>query len=288
MGTSASSRGTSAGNQLIPSWIDDLYPIGSSDSESTQGETEEQQPDTTPTETPTSNPTPTSADPITVGSLRSARRAIGSFARSGLKDDLRAAVAHHARNGLGGSKSATKRFQPVAHVAGRMFDALQSARAQESAPSWLTVDLTAIGRAPTMTALEQIAKEICPLNGTQDSEILQRGVAEALSILLEVYPDAELGNLSDVEMVFLFQQFLALEIDHRIQLDLGQNLMKHAPSAAIAAERQNEVREYVASEVETVFKSVATTELLNKSALTTQVSNIIKRVIEIFEEYFQE
>jgi len=122
----------------------------------------------------------------------------------------------------------------------------------------------------------------------KDAESSRRAVRDALSDVLERYPEADLLDLDDAQRQFVVERFVGLDVYNRFCLDLGKKLDEHASSASIAAARFAEVREYIAATVAAAFDKLWASGVTPASPDLARVTQgALRETFRVFEEYLQ-
>ena len=256
MGTSASNTGPGKGVPLVPPWVPD---------------------ETTNTDEVPKAPT---------ARFREARRALNSFAKNGGSQSLSKGLRGYANQGLGGSNIAARRMGGAATRSGALFNVLQNLSFPTD-NNESRLDPESLVGMSSQEAIDTIIGLVSPIDGSQDSESSQHSIASALSDLLEDSPDADLASLSTDQIYWVLERHLAHEISNRVELDIGGTIMDNAPSATVAVERLEEVREYIQEAVASVFRSRSITPMTQVEA-TDMANDIIEEVFAVFEEYTEE
>jgi hypothetical protein len=199
---------------------------------------------------------------------------------------MRSGLGHYVKKGLGGSGTAVRRFGGTARDASALYGALSSVAAgQAAAPdSPLTPSLLA-GRTAN-EIMDAVVEAVRPVDGTQDAEASRVAIREALSELLNRFPDADLLNLSQDQRLFAIERFVAMDIYNRFCLDVGKALKDKAPSAAAALARFKEVKDYIKEIVSAAFRRLHTaSQILRARDVTQMVGQALRGAFTVFEEY---
>ena len=83
----------------------------------------------------------------------------------------------------------------------------------------------------------------------------REAVSEALTELLDQFPDADLLDLTTEQREYALEKFVANDVFKRFELDVGKQVYGKAPSAALGLKRMQEVKEYMAEVVGTAFRA---------------------------------
>lgn len=290
MGTSQSSDGPGPGVPMVPPWtpaapqdpVPPPHPLNEPPDMAPEG--------LSPGELP-QIPAPAAAPPPGLqpspiapekrfGGVRSS---LGSFARSGDGRDLRRGLGHYVRSGYGGSNVATMRFGGTAQTAGSLGHALYST-ATDSADA--PVDRTALTGRSTEEIATAIIEAVRPVDGTQDAEAERASIHDAMSELLEKYPEADLLNLSNEEREFVIEKFTAIDVARRFELDVGKHLLERTPTATVAMARLKQMRAYIAETIAASFRKLkAEGRILTSGRVARVVQAALRDTFEVFEGY---
>lgn len=272
MGTSQSSEGPPSGVPMVPPWVADppSDDVPANSEPPLQGEAEIAQPNA----------------PVLAPAARfgSARRALGQFAESGDPGRLRQGVGRYVGTGLGGSATAVKRLAGTARAASTLYSLLGGGGQGPSAPPPLDRDAFA-GRSADET-VRAIVEAVRPVDGTDDAEVTRNSANDALTDLLDRYPDADLFDLTEDQREYVLQRFVSMDVYRRFVLDVGKHIQDNAPSATVGLARLRQAREYIR---ETVVASFRRLEIAQQRLSTSSVVQLVRRVLQdafdVFSEY---
>lgn len=277
MGTSASSRGAPSGVPLVPPWVADVAPANGND-----GNAGEQ----------ASNPQPAvSVPPVPIaprGRFGPARNRFGEYASSGSSDAMRRGLGHYIAKGLGGARTAARRFGGTASTAGTLYGALSSAAIGQPAAPGSPFDPALLAGRTAGEIMDAVVEAVRPTDGTQDTEASRLAIRQALSDLLNRFPDANLLNLLEDERVFAIERYIALDIFHRFCLDVGKTIQDKAPTVTLALRWLKEVKDYVKEAVSAAFRRVrAVGQSLNALRITQMARQVLSETFRVFEDFAQ-
>lgn len=259
---------------MVPPWVPDIGTPDAPEGESP----ENNEPDGALT--PRTVPIPVAPQ----GRFGGTRRALGEFAESGSRDALRRGVGRYVATGLGGSGTATRRFGKTAITAGNLYHALGGTSDRADEPTKLDRDLLS-GRS-AREVIQAAVLAACETNGTQDAEASQYSINDALSELLERYPDADILSLSEEQREFVIVRFVSRDVYRRLVLDVGKHIQDRAPSASAALSRLKEIREYVRETVSASFRKLRESGTrLRGSRVSQIVQRALRDAFEVFAEY---
>ncbi|MHB9024020.1 MAG: Qat anti-phage system associated protein QatB [Armatimonadota bacterium] len=271
MGTSQSSPGAPGGVPLIPPWV----PAPDNDG-----------PDQPPLPLPLPAPMPTPTPLAPNRRFTGARRSLGSFAQSGSERDLKRSLKHYVQKGLGGTRTATRRFEGTVHTASALYQALSAMGQGQTVGGPLDPALLAGRTAPEI--VDAIIEAVGATNGTLDAEASRESRKEAFSELYKIYPDADLFNLSEDQRFCVIEQFVSSDIVHRFQLDIGKVILEKSPNLATGLGRLHKVRSYIKQEVSRVFRGLrADGHRPDARRISNIVRDALGRVFRIFGGYVQ-
>ena len=161
-----------------------------------------------------------------------ARTSLGKFAKSAGSHDLRRGLAHYTRTGLGGARAATQRMGRTVDTAGRLYRVLQDLRSGAATPAELAIDKAALVGRSAREIADVIANALQPADGPQDAEAARDAISQALSDLMLAYPDVNLLALAPEQIDQVVEGYVAHDLCHRIELDVGLSILSKAPTAA--------------------------------------------------------
>lgn len=265
MGTSQSSKGPGSGVSLVPPWAED---IPTSD---VPGDDQAAPTDDRPA------PEVGFAPPRR---FASARRDLGRFAASGDAKTMRAGVGAYVSTGYGGSKTFARRMAGTAHSAGNLGRVLDP-----SAPD-TTFDRTLLAGKDANEIMDAVVEAARPHDGTQDAESSREAVRDALTEVLDRFPDANLLDLTTDEREFAIEMFVVNDVFRRFQLDVGNQILEKAPNPGLGLRRLREVKEYMTEVVAASFRKLkAEGAGLGADSIKRTVRAALTETCRVFEEY---
>jgi|SRR5580693_2202474 hypothetical protein len=283
MGTSKSSGGSPSGAPMVPPWTPDPgIPTAGGGGEKEQGGEKGAAPETpvAPTQSP-----PQEIPIAPPGRFGSARTSLGRFAASGAAKDMRRGLGHYTRTGLGGAATAARRMGGTAQTAGSLFNSLAGLASGTTTPG-AALDPSILQGRSANAITTAIVEAVRPVDGTQDAEASRDAIQDALSELLNQYPDADLINLDEEQRWTVVEGYLATDIYNRIQLDVGKTIQDKSSSLTVALQRLAEVKSYVR---ETVAAKLRTLRSKGTQPTPRRVGEIIRVTIretfDVFEGY---
>lgn len=290
MGTSQSSGGPGSGVPLVPPWVP-APPPGEASPAAPGGQEGAGEPAVDPALPPATGepPDPAVAAPppgfASPGRFMGARRSLGDFARTGSRRDMRRGLGHFVRSGYGGSRTASRRFGGTVATAAALHGALASVAAGQAAAG-SPLDPALLAGRSAREVVDAVIEAVRPVDGTQDAEAERAAMRDALSELLTKYPEADLLNLDPEQRAFVIEQFTALDVYRRFELDVGQTIIDKAPSAVAALSRLKEVREYVREVVAASFRKLRDT---GRSLVAGRIGQVVRDALHatllVFEGY---
>ena len=268
MGTSASHTGPGSGISFDPPWLDD---IELPNTEATDNANEAEEAD---------NAAERVSPPRR---FQSARSELNHYYRTGSKENLKRALGHYSKTGMGGAKNVASRMRLSSAVAAHLFSALSNNLSNDAQLRDLINDLSqnAAGAKATISA---IVNSICPQGGSLDEVSIRISTAYALSDLYEGNPNIDIGHLSEDEIWGLVSSLLSYEASNRIQLDIGRGIESVDISANERLSRQNDMSNFLRSVIAAQINKLQN-ELDSKttSYLNDIMDNAIKLTFNIFE-----
>ena len=286
MGTSQSSSGSPSGVPMVPPWVPDL-PLPPSSAEGAPPATTPEPGDAT---TPAPSPTEP-RQPIPMAPARrflGANRNIGEYARSGDGASMRRGLGQYVKKGYGGSSTATRRMGGTAQTAQALYSALSGGQGNAATATGGPLDPALTDGRSANEVMDAVIEAVRPVDGTQDAEASRVSIKDALSDVLNQFPDADLLNLQPEQRELAVERFVAGDVFRRIDLDIGRTIREKAPNAATGLGRLKEVREYVRETVSASFRRLRETgQRLAAGRITQIVQSAIRETFQVFEGYVE-
>ena len=293
MGTSQSSKGSPSGVPMVPPWVPDIPlppPLSSPvippppDADSLGAEPPGTDPTAPAAEPPVAMPAPMAP----AGRFRGANINFGEWARTGDRGQLRRGLGHYVAKGYGGSATATRRMASTARTANALYTALGGGPANQFTAAGTTLDPTLTASMSADELMDAVVEAVRPVDGTQDAEANRASIMDALSEVLNEFPDADLMNLQPAQRELAIERFVAADIFHRIDLDIGAKICAKATTAAAGMGRLREMRDYVREHVAEAFRRVrAAGQRFLASRVTQIVQTAIRETFLVFEGYLE-
>ena len=285
MGTSQSSNGSPAGVPMVPPWVPDLplpdRPVENAGVGSDDQDGDQSSPERTPSNEPNQN-IPI-APKVRFGG---AKRSLGDYASTGEKSSMRKGLGQYVKKGYGGSAIATRRMASTAQAAHGLYSALAGGNGNPFTSDGGMLDSASMAGKTAYEIMDAVVEAVNPVDGTQDTEACRASMKNALADVLNLYPDADLMNLSEEQRDIAIERFVARDIFNRIDLDLGKHIRAKAINAVTAMSRLKEVSEYVREMVVASFKKLKSMgQKLTGKAVTQVVQSAIRETYEVFEGY---
>lgn len=284
MGTSQSSSGSPPGVPMVPPWVPDI-PLPPAPADSAPPDAAPEAGDATP-------PTPTPAEsrqPIPIAPARrflGANRNLGDYARSGDGASMRRGLGQYVKKGYGGSATATRRMGGTAQTAQALYSALSGGQGGPAAATGSPLDPALTAGKSADEVMDAVVEAVRPVDGTQDAEASRTSIKDALSDVLNQFPDADLLNLQPEQRELAVERFVAGDVFRRIDLDIGRTIREKAPNAATGLGRLKEVREYVRETVSASFRKLRETgQHIGAGRITQIVQIAIRETFQVFEGY---
>ncbi|MFC3229164.1 Qat anti-phage system associated protein QatB [Marinibaculum pumilum] len=197
---------------------------------------------------------------------------------------MRRGLGHYVRSGYGGSRATVQRMGGVSRTAGNLYGVLSSIAAGETTGTGSPLDPALLGSQSADQVMDALVEAVRPTDGTLDGETGRGAVREALSDVLERFPDADLVSLSEEQRLFAIERYLALDVFKRFNLDLGKTIQAKAASPTTGLARLKEVREYIREEVSAAFRAArATGQRLGARAISVLARDALQAAFEVFE-----
>jgi hypothetical protein len=176
----------------------------------------------------------------------------------------------------------------TARVAGSLYGGLEAFRAGDPKPAELGLDKASLAGRPAREAGEKIIDAVCPVDGSQDTEARRDSLSRAISELTEEFPNVDLTALTPEQIDRLLEVFIAHDISHRIELDVGKAILEKAANYAAAVKRFEEMRQYVREKVSGVFRAkLQAGEKLTRNTGASLMGRVIRDTLSVFEDYIR-
>ena len=287
MGTSQSSNGSPSGVPMVPPWVPDLPlppPLQSPPAAPAGVESGAEPSPGAPV-----IPAPPSPIPMApAGRFGGANRNLGEWAKTGDSRSLNRGMGHYIAKGYGGSSVATRRMATTARTAHGLFTALGGGASNPYAAPGAPLDPSLTASMSADDVMDAVCEAVRPVDGTQDAEANRLSILDALSDVLNEFPDADLLNLAPDQREFAVERFVAADIYHRVNLDIGKKVSAKAPTASAGLSRLKEVRDYVRQHVAAAFRQVrAAGQTFVASRVTQIVQQAIRETFTVFESYIE-
>ncbi len=289
MGTSQSSNGSPSGVPMVPPWVPDLplpeAPAGGAEHEADSTDSESGEPGT-----PQAPATvPETRQPVPIAPARrflGANRNIGDFSRTGDRAAMHRGLGQYVKKGYGGSSTATRRMGGTAQTAEGLYAALSGGQTTSQPSQGNPLDPTLSTGRTAEEVMDALVEAVRPVDGTQDAEASRTSIKDALSDVLNQYPEADLLNLQQAQRELAIERFVAADVFRRIDLDIGRTIRDKAPNAVIGLGRLKEVREYVREAVSAAFRKLrGAGQTLAAGRITQIVQSAIRETFQVFEAY---
>jgi hypothetical protein len=288
MGTQRSSEGPGSGVPLVPSWVQPVSPLPDNPSPG-DGQAETLPNESQPSEVAAPVEVPQIVPRLAQrGRFKGARTSLGSFAASGSKSDLQTGLGHYVRSGYSGASQLAQRMSRTAKAAGLFYGGLEAFRSGENKPVEFGLDRDSLRGRPAREVGDKIIEAICPIDGSQDAEASRDSLTRSISDLLEQNPDLDLTALSPEQIDFLVEGFVANDLAHRIELDVGKTIFEKAPDTATAVHRMQEMRDYVREKVSASFRARNSQgQKFTRASAANLTASVLKDTLAVFEEYIR-
>jgi hypothetical protein len=251
MGTSTSSSGPGAGVSFDPPWLDDVFPQiqppagagpDTGDNADTGDNQTEEPADTTVTLVGIPNVAPRAR-------FGAARRNLANYIGTGSVRDLRRALGHYSRKGMGGSTRLSKRMRASSAAGAGLYDLLNSVRnpTDNQIIDWVH-NLTNRNLSVHEIA-DEILEKILPAGGSTEEESCRNAMADALSELIMENPAIDLLQMDDDSIWTVIEKYISNQAFDRLILDIGQVFENTRYSAREVVQRMNSMKEYLNSEI---------------------------------------
>jgi hypothetical protein len=195
-------------------------------------------------------------------------------------------LGHYVHKGMGGSQVAARRLGSVARTAGALHGALSSMAAGQPAEARAPLDPALLRGHNADEIMNAVVEAVRPVDGTQDAEADRNAIKDALSQLLDQFPNADMLNLDEDQRSFVVERFVAVDIFNRICLDVAKAVQDKAPTATVALTRLREIKNYIRETVSSVFRRIrAAGTTLTARRMSAIVNQTIQETFQVFEGF---
>lgn len=180
----------------------------------------------------------------------------------------------------------TRRMGSTVRTTGRLYDILSFGARGESGEPNSRFDFSDLAGRSADEIMDVLVERVRPVDGTQDADAGRVAIRNALSDLLDRFPEANLLLLSEEECVYAVERYVALDVYHLFHLDVGKTVQANAPSASDALSRLKDIKDYVVEAVSSRFRALMAA---GKPLTATYVSDLARQTLhqtfEVFEAY---
>lgn len=163
-----------------------------------------------------------------------------------------------------------------------MLDALRTAT---PVPQGVALDPAQLAGKSQSEIADIIASALAPVDGTQDGEAARDSVSRSLSELLATDPAADLTKLNAAQIDGVVEGYIAHDLAHRIELDVGKAVLDKADSYSEGVERLQEMKSYVRQEVARAFRAQRAAQPMSRQNAAVMSDAVLRGTFEIFESY---
>jgi hypothetical protein len=199
---------------------------------------------------------------------------------------LQRGLGHYVHKGLGGSPTATRRLGSVARTAGTLHGALSAIAGGQPSQTTVQLDPAVLRGRSVDEIMSAVVEAVRPIDGTQDAEADRNAIKDALSQLLDQFPDADLLNLNEDQRGLVVERFVAVDIFNRFCLDVWKAIQDKAPSPHAALTRLRAIKDYIRETVSSIFRRLRTAgETLTARRVAAIVPQTIQETYQVFEDF---
>lgn len=173
----------------------------------------------------------------------------------------------------------------TARRAGGLYGVLDALRSGEAFPQEIALDPVQLAGKTQTEISDLIANALAPVDGTQDTEAARDSVSRALCELLDANPNADLTNLDLAQIDAVIEGYIAYDLAHRIELDVGKAVLDKAANYAEGVDRLQEMKAYVRQEVARAFRTRRNAGPMTRQNAAVVSSAIMRDTFDIFESY---
>jgi hypothetical protein len=195
-------------------------------------------------------------------------------------------LGHYVHKGMGGSQTATRRLGSVASTAGALHGALSAIAGGQSSATGTPLDPAVLRGRTADEIMNAVVEAVRPVDGTQDAEADRNAIKDALSQLLDQFPNADMLDLDEDQRSFVVERFVAVDVFNRICLDVGKHVQDKAPTSAVALSRLRAIKDYIRETVSSTFRKIrAAGTTLTARRMAAIVHQTIRETFQVFEGF---
>jgi hypothetical protein len=174
----------------------------------------------------------------------------------------------------------------TSRTAGRLHGVLDALRTGEALPPDVAIDPATLAGRDAREIGDAIAEAIQPSDGTLDAEASRDAIAQAISDLVEQTPGVDLTALAPEQIEFVVEGYVAYDLSHRIELDVGLAVQDKAPDAAAAVSRIEDMKAYVKQCVAASFRSARDRgQRLTRTSAASIASAVLEETFRVFADW---
>jgi hypothetical protein len=174
----------------------------------------------------------------------------------------------------------------TARNAGSLYGALEALSSGAGVPPALAFNLSSLTGGNQAQVADAIVDALCPVDGAQDTDAARDAMSRAFSDLLDQNPAVDLSALTPPLIEQVVESYIAHDLSHRIELDVGKAVLDKAPTAAEGVVRLDEMKAYVRQEVAARFRARAGTgQPMTRQTAAALSSAVLRDTFDIFESY---
>ena len=211
---------------------------------------------------------------------------MGQFARNGSRSDLAAGLKSYASKGLGGARGAAARMGGTSQTAGRLHGVLDALSRGEALPPEIALDSASLAGRDAKEIGDAIAEAIRPSDGTWDAEASRDAIAQSIADLAEQNPGVDLTALTPEQIDLVVERYLAHDLAHRVEFDVGLHVQDKAPDAATAVSRLEDMKGYVRESVAASFRSAREAgQRMTRRTAASIANKVLQDTFQVFADY---
>jgi hypothetical protein len=275
MGTSASSKGQSGSNPLVPPWAEDGETVtiagGGDQGDDLDISNSEVQSDIPPPQKVQLNPT----------RFQSARRSFGEYARTGSRDELKKSLRKYSKTSTGGGAGAAKRLASGITAGTGLFGLLSGNPVTTSSGS---LELASLSGLTTDQAIDQIVTHLTP--DSADADTVRLAMNFALSEALQDSEFIDDVGFTPELMGEVFTLYITDLVFQQVLLDMGKSWF-HAETAMRQINMENELRELIRVVVDGKLNGITGGDVSNitQTQITQVQISAIRETIDEWEQF---
>jgi hypothetical protein len=174
----------------------------------------------------------------------------------------------------------------TSHTAGRLHGVLDALSRGEALPPEVALDAASLPGRDAKEIGDAIAEAIRPSDGTWDAEASRDAIAQAIADLAEQNPGIDLTALTPEQIDLVVELYLAHDLAHRVEFDVGFHVQDKAPDTATAVSRLEDIKSYVRESVSASFRATRDAgQRMTRRAAASIAHKVLEDTFQVFADY---